>query len=228
MISVHNPRGWTLCFFAAALFSNIAWAAPPSQHLLDVVRTDDPDFLNKISLNLDQDGDLTSLEFSLEKKPITLEQLREGFVLNRTTGIETVRLTAEEGFQLKSGGTLTLRYLTHYSINPFKSNQYAEFRMELVREGEKWFLRDEHHQDFNQLRLTKGSRGISEVAAVNVTAAEKLQGWVEGSVTPAHEDDTGVSDRALTSFQKAPSESSENSRPSGASSRAPTGVKSAL
>ncbi len=192
----------------------LVWAALQNQPLLKVTRTDDPKFLNEISLNLDDDGNLVNLGVSLEKSPVTLEQLQKGFVLNRTSGIETVRLTAGKGFNLKSGGPLTLRYLKQFKL--IGSNVYGEFRMDLVREGGRWVLRDQHHQDFNQLRMTAHSRGISDVSPVNASASQRVQAWIDESLLPAWDRDGeigAVYSRGLTSRTHKEDEGSSNRIP---------------
>jgi hypothetical protein len=166
-----------------SLSAGLVWAALQNQPLLKVTRTDDPTFLKEISVNLDEDGNVVTMGVSQENAPVNLAQMERGFVLNRTSGIETVRLTTGKGFNAKSGGPLTIRYLKQLKIVGF--NEYGEFRMELVKEGGRWLLRDEHHQDFNQLRMTVGSRGISDVSAVNASAAPKVQGWINGFLLPA-------------------------------------------
>jgi hypothetical protein len=162
--------------------AGLVLAALASQPLLKVTRSDDPRFLNEISLNLNGDGDLVTLGVSLENHPVTLQQLRDGFVLNRTKGIETVRLTAEKGFSVKSGGLLKLRYLKRFNL--VSSNEYGEFSMDLVREEGRWILRDQHHQDFNHLQMTAHSRGISQVVPLTAGAASLVPQWIRDALSP--------------------------------------------
>jgi hypothetical protein len=187
MRSLARYRSFFAVVFAFLLSAGLVWAALQNQPLLKVTRTDDSNFLNEISVNVDDDGNLVTMGVSLEKSPVTLPQLQKGFVLNRTSGIETVRLTAGNGFNVKSGGPLTMRYLKQFKL--IGSSEYGEFNMVLVKEGGRWLLRDDHHQDFNQLRMTAGSRGISDVSAVNASASQKVQAWINESLLPAWDRD---------------------------------------
>jgi hypothetical protein len=183
----------TLASFSAASLTCSHWASGSdlkSQGLLKVYRTDDPNFLNEIRLHLDDEGNLKTLGVSLEPAPVTLAQLERGFVLNKVKKgpltIETVRLTAEKGFNLKSGGPLTLRYLKQYRLTG--SNTYEELSMNLVREGGRWLLRDQHHQEFNTLRMNAHARGISEITAVNVCATAQISDWIQSVARGSFQD----------------------------------------
>jgi hypothetical protein len=205
------------------LLVSAGWAALQSQPLLKVTRSDDASFLNEISLNLNPDGDLVTLGVSLEKSPVTPQQLQKGFVLNWTKGIETVRLTSGPGFNLKSGGPLTIRFLKQFRI--VGANDYGEFHMHLVREGGRWLLRDQHHQDFNQLRMTAHSRGISTIIPVNAGASAQIQSWIDEALFPANEDRGEESRQAVDSSAhhlkaESPSRSASTERSEGSARRA--------
>ena len=172
-------------------------------HILSVTVAGDARPQTEIALKTDGDGNLQSMLMSHTDEPVRLKQLRKGFVMNRQKGIETVRLTSDKDFNPKSGGTLVLRYLKHFSFNPFKDHEYGEFRMYVVKEGGEWMLRDEHHQNFTELRLTAQSDGIKEVLPINVTVAPKLQELIDQSVSPAP-DAVSAENSSRLQLQKAP------------------------
>ncbi len=76
-----------------------------------------------------------------------------------------------------------LRYLKQWNL--VGANEYGEFRMDLVREQGRWILRDEHHQDFRELRMTATDRGISEVTPVNARVSPLLKSWLNEGLAPA-------------------------------------------
>jgi len=198
--------------------SALAWAGAPSiQPLLKITRSDDPGFRADILLKKDGDGNLVSMSSS-GGKPITLRQLQQGFVMHREKGVEVIRITADKNFSVNSGGVLVIRYLKHFYLSPFKDKEFGEFRMDLVREGDQWMLRDEHHQNFEQILMTPAEYGIKSIVPINVSSAPQIQQVVGEHAPQDHLNQQGVSDTRFE-HQKSFTPESSTGSVSGESSR---------
>ncbi|MBU6375557.1 MAG: hypothetical protein KGQ59_06140 [Bdellovibrionales bacterium] len=180
--------------------SSVAWAGGPTlQPLLKMTVSSDPGARHDVVLNLDRDGNLVSMVRG--KDTYSLRQLRRGVVLDkRALTIETMRITTDEKFSAISGGSIVLRYLKNFNPINFRK-EYAEFRMELVREGDHWVLRDEKHQNFDVLHAVAQADGIKSLIPINASGSTRIQELIQASQPQDHLQDPAESDARISSVK---------------------------
>ena len=143
-LSQVSALGW---FLVAAS----SWAGPGSQSLFSFnVKGPEPR-QGSISVRTDGSGNLSSL-FSGSAQA-SIQQLKQGMVLHRNPQAgEVLKIVAAPSFSASSGGTLTIRYLKKFDaadLMKLTKPEYGEFRMTLVREGNRWVAKGTNAQTFD-------------------------------------------------------------------------------